>query len=624
MKFSLLVFLFLLPFAGLFAQKAGNDTSRLLPEVKVTGQQIDLLSCGLQIIEIDSVLLRDALHRDLDGLLEKASPVFIKNYGPGGIATVSFRGLSAAHSHIYWNGIPLSSPNLGMQDLSLIPGGIFDRVYVQTGGSSAILGNGSIAGGIHLDNEINFIPGSRREIAFSAGTAHRANASVNFTQSGKKAFYKFFSGWKRNKNDFTYTGLHGKKRQRKNAGEEAFSVFNEFAYRLSGSSRIRLGLWWEKARVEIPASLTAKESDAFSKTVFLRNYIQYLLQHKKWYLTFTTAFLPEHYYYEDPDTIAGPAIKSRMKSNSWHNAAEGKYAVSRNTSFIVNVNYRREEAVSNNYQRKITRHTGRISTGITNSLFSNKLQSNIMLSKLFVKGSSPLLFSGNLSVALSPSLKIKGHISRNYRLPGFNDLYWVPLGNPDLRPEYSNNREAGIEYQPAPGDRSGIQISFWYYRYHLKDRILWRPENGTWRPVNLDTVLSRGIETYIDIHCKTNTIKHKLILQFTYNQSTAQNNKRMMYTPAFTFNSTYIAGYKNFIITVHQAMVSSYYTNMDNSAKMPGYAVTDISLFSRFEISKKEIHAGIAIDNLFDKEYQIIRYYPLPGRSVRLTFALRF
>ncbi len=58
--------------------------------------------------------------------LGRENGVFIKNYGPGNIATITQRGLGAAHTAVLWHGINIQNNTLGTIDFALfiknIPG----------------------------------------------------------------------------------------------------------------------------------------------------------------------------------------------------------------------------------------------------------------------------------------------------------------------------------------------------------------------------------------------------------------------------------------------------------------------------------------------------------------------
>ncbi|TRZ74047.1 MAG: hypothetical protein D4R97_04540, partial [Bacteroidetes bacterium] len=94
----------------LFSQNL-KDTVRL-SQVEVTGS-FTLRNQGFKKVRIDSTILVQYLSADLSTILSQYSTVFVKSYGNGSLATPSFRGTSANHTQVEWNGISINSPMLG-------------------------------------------------------------------------------------------------------------------------------------------------------------------------------------------------------------------------------------------------------------------------------------------------------------------------------------------------------------------------------------------------------------------------------------------------------------------------------------------------------------------------------
>ena len=84
-------------------------------------------------------------------------------------------------------------------------------------------------------------------------------------------------------------------------------------------------------------------------------------------------------------------------------------------------------------------------------------------------------------------------ISRNYRVPGLNDIYWQELGNPDLEPEESYQLNLGLDYQLNKSAFSMLWELHSYYMW-VDNWIQWTPsENGFWSPQNIKRVFKMGI-----------------------------------------------------------------------------------------------------------------------------------
>ncbi|WP_372638458.1 TonB-dependent receptor, partial [Fodinibius sp.] len=106
-----------------------------LDEVEVVATRIDqpLKYQPTAVEVIDSTRLSLLHTQSIGETLSLQSSLFIKNNGPGGMATASQRGLSSEQIQVLWEGIPINSPTLGQADLSLLPTSFFSGVQVSSG-----------------------------------------------------------------------------------------------------------------------------------------------------------------------------------------------------------------------------------------------------------------------------------------------------------------------------------------------------------------------------------------------------------------------------------------------------------------------------------------------------------
>lgn len=128
---------------------AQKDSVHLAP-VTVYGFTPERFMSGLKVQKIDSVTMEQFRFRNITDLLSLNTPVLFKNYGPGQLATVAFRGTSANHTAVLWNGLNINLPTLGQTDFSTIPVAGFDQLSVQYGSSASVVGTDAVGGSILL------------------------------------------------------------------------------------------------------------------------------------------------------------------------------------------------------------------------------------------------------------------------------------------------------------------------------------------------------------------------------------------------------------------------------------------------------------------------------------------
>ncbi len=78
------------------------------------------------------------------------------------------------------------------------------------------------------------------------------------------------------------------------------------------------------------------------------------------------------------------------------------------------------------------------------------------------------------------SLHLKTAFGLGLKLPTLNDRYWEPGGNPNLRPEKSQNGEMGLQLKQT-GTFSWSQ-RLTYYRMQVDDWIIWLPKGSYLEP----------------------------------------------------------------------------------------------------------------------------------------------
>src|SRR5210317_1328629 len=120
-----------------------RDSVFQIEGVSVAAQRIFVKEqAGMKQSHVDSTVLQNKAILSLSELLSENTSVFIKNHGRGALATASFRGTSASHTQVTWNGISINSPMTGMTDFSLIPVYVVDEVNLKHGTGSISEMNG--------------------------------------------------------------------------------------------------------------------------------------------------------------------------------------------------------------------------------------------------------------------------------------------------------------------------------------------------------------------------------------------------------------------------------------------------------------------------------------------------
>jgi iron complex outermembrane receptor protein len=181
----LLIAISIIPLRLTGQQSIETDTIKI-KEVVITRKQISSEQPGFKFYTLDSSRMSGYSHFFLNDLLHDATPLFIKEYGAGLTATSSFRGTSAGHTQVTWNGININDPMLGQTDFSLIPAGMIDNLMVSFGGASMDLGSGAIGGIINLGNEPSWRKETVIDVTPGTGSFGRYSGMIKVSAGSDK------------------------------------------------------------------------------------------------------------------------------------------------------------------------------------------------------------------------------------------------------------------------------------------------------------------------------------------------------------------------------------------------------------------------------------------------------
>lgn len=97
------------------------------------------------------------------------------------------------------------------------------------------------------------------------------------------------------------------------------------------------------------------------------------------------------------------------------------------------------------------------------------------------------------------SLDIVGFARRAYRVPMFNELYYVGYGNPDLKPEDAWLTDLGVDFHKAVSRTWNLKAKIDGFCNILSNKITSAPtaeDPNTWLPYNIGKVRSIGLDIF--------------------------------------------------------------------------------------------------------------------------------
>lgn len=232
-------------------------------------------------------------------------------------------------------------------------------------------------------------------------------------------------------------------------------------------------------------------------------------------------------------------------------------------------------------------------------------------------------------------LYVRASYKNIFRAPTFNESYFYHYGSTDLLPESTNQYNIGLTFLQDITKRTNARITFDGYLNHVKDKIVAVPYNMfIWTNVNVGKVRVLGLDATANINHKLSG-KHSVVLTASYSLQKAENRTnpespyygyQIAYTPLHSGSVSLCYENPWVNLTVHGTGMSSRNSNNEHyeDSNIPGYFETGITLFRMFEIVKKEITIRGDIKNIFNKQYEIVKGYPMPGISYQFSINYKF
>ncbi len=620
--------LLLLTSVSLSAQPSAPDTVRKLAGIEILSTRLTLLTAGTKVEKVDSALLSLRSHVSLAALLSEQSAAFVRSYGTGGLATLSFRGTLTTQAGVFWNGFNINQPNMGMTDLSLIPALFFNSLELQYGGASALFGSGLIGGSLHLANSAAFETPLSARISASAGCYGNYNLSSRISAGNRRLAWTGALSGLHNANSFAYTDLSGNRKNQEHAQASGTGILQQVDVRLSEHQSLSAAVWWQQSNRDIPATLVMASNDQEQVDRSFRSTLQWtwLNAVSRWQVR--SAWFSEYLHFTSP--IAEIDAIYRLKTRAVE--ATFRRQLGRAFSLDAGVSGRLLLADVPYYESNESRKEG---AAYISGLFSparNKWRYVLTIRQDLAEGYKvPFCFSAGAEGPFAENLSARFSFSRNYRVPTLNDRFWQPGGNPDLKPESSWNQEAGLIWSHNCSEKLRTSLGATLYNILITDLIQWVNVTTTiWSPMNIQQVWSRGLELESMLRTENQHADAAIRLKYVYSPSTYSGGKseeryQLIYIPLHRLILNATGKYKTIYGSFTGTFTGKRYVVKDNSRSLPGYALLNFTIGRSFLLKKTSLNIQADVSNLMNSEFQVVQYYPEPGisASLKLTLNLR-
>jgi vitamin B12 transporter len=601
------------------------DTTFLLKEVEIVDNRLSDYSVGQKTEKISGKEMQQFETENLGDLLNTQSGLFIKTYGSGSLATPSFRGTSASHTAILWNGINLQSNMNGQYDLSLNPVFLMDEVLLQHGGGSALFGSGAVGGSIHMNAKPAFSSGLKIDILSRYASFNNWFNAFGISFGSKRSYTKLRLLHHTAENDFPYKNVaafgHPLKNMT-NAQYDQKSLLVDQYFLLGKNQSIEVHSWFQDVWKQIPPSMTMSLSKSFQEDDNIRLMAAWKRYAKTNRQSVRLAYLDENIAYTD--SLVSIFANNNSKSIVGEFENNIKWGEKHQLKTGIHALHKMAKVSDYSVNPKQFHLSAFVSYAYRSANKRFQLSSSLR-EELVDFAPTPLVPSIGIDYRLFRSLKLKTFLSRVYRNPSFNDLYWSPGGNPDLKAENGWSNDIGLSWEHSMRS-SGISADINVFNNVIDDWIVWLPDQfNIWSPENIRKVWARGLESSVSYSLEKKQKKLEITPAYSFTRSTnqevsSQNNallgRQLMYVPMHQYSLKAAFTYKNYWISMVSKGVGRVYVNSDNTSSLKPYYLLNLSIGGK-PIVRNGWSARFTfhVKNLLNKQYQAIEWHPMPGRN---------
>lgn len=601
--------------------KTSSDTVKL-KEV-VVSSKLKRYSSGLSLKIVSPTELRQSSSTLLTDLLSNQASVSVNSYSPGGTSNVSLRGLSSAHTAVLWNGINLQSTMNSGVSFGSIPTFFVDQVVVQQGGNGALFGSGAIGGVIHLDNVLPFGTGNSGEVMQSVGSYGLTYTGAKYTYSGAKMAISSRLFYTEAENDYKINSSDNHDRQI-NARYRKDGVMETGTFALTSNDKLVVSIWGQDGYTQFPPMVSSTMSQEHDYSSFLRTTAQWQAT-RRW-----VDFNIKSALFNDWENYRNPGIAS-SNHHTTQGLLEGEAIVrlSAGSTLEGGINASYERAISTNYPDTKERYRPAGVLGYRFRTSDGGLEAFASIRQELVDGkAAPMTWSVGAQKRLLPGLQLRGNVSRNYRIPSFNDLYWMGWGNPDLKSEQGYGEELGLNYQLT---QNGFLLSVKAagFNNNVKNWIQWQPDGSSWTPLNIGKVWSRGAEASVTVKQQLGNITLGTDLSGMYTRSTDQTpgsstkGMQLPYTPKYKGSAAFYLQANSFSIRYTQTYTGRRYY-ISNTDWLNPFWVASVVVEVPLSFRTWGLRPFARIDNIWNEEYQMQKGYALPLRTFQAGISVSF
>lgn len=581
--------------------------------------------------------------------------VVVRDYGGiGGLKTVSVRGMGAHHTNVVYDGLAVSNCQAGQIDIGRFPLDQVAMVSLSTGQSDDIFQPAKTfasAGVLHIRTEQPSFDAGRKiavQTHLKGGSFGFVNPSLRLAlKCCGKTSLSMDGDFLRADGTYPFTltnGLHRSREKRYNSDILSWHAEANLLMHPNDSSHWMTKVYYYQSQRGLPGSVVFYNPQTHER-LWDRNFFAQTAYETRlnplWQLKAAVKYNYSWDKYRDTDSKYEKGQQTdRNTQQEWYATAAVLFRPANHLSLVLTSDFT-VNRLRNNFDNAPSPTRSTSLTALAAKYESSVLTLNVSLLNTYThdhvqQGERPPhreKVTPSIGLSIRPwsdgNMHLRLLYKHSYRLPSFNDLYYQRVGNTGIRPELAREYNAGITWNGTPGNRlSYLSLTLDGYYNRIRDKIIARPTTYVWKMMNRGKVEITGVDAAVAATVAvTSDISLHLSAGYTFQRAidiTDRGDKcyedQIPYTPRHSANgllhiNTPWAGLSYSVIGVGERY--SLPQNIRDN-RIPGYAEHSVSLSREFSMNGHKLRLQADLVNFTDKQYDIIRFYPMPGRSYRL------
>ena len=563
-----------------------------------TAQPLDSTLAQVLIITRDEI--ESAGVASLTDLLQRKAGLEIRaTGGPGQPSSVFIRGGNSTHTLVLVDGLRVGSSTSGATAFENIPLDLIERVEIVKGPLSGLYGSDAIGGVVQIFTRASGKPrhtssvgfGSDSTVGFNAGFSVAEGATALTVDAGYQ-HSKPKSATNPAAGTYTY---HPDRDPYKNT-----HALVKLTHALWQGETLGFTAWQSRGKTDFDAGLKHAASNHQTLSAYQ------VTSENNFSPAWKSRLIVGQTTDDSVITAEYPGtFKTEQNQASWFNEFKTPTG-----HMSAGIEWRGEKLVSDTAYDAKKRDTTSAFAGYLEKLGPAQFEFTLRRDEeqQFGRRNTGSVSYG-YTLAPGTSAYVRG--GRAFRAPSFNDLYYPGFNNPILKPERSDQAEAGLRLRGA-GERK-YRLDAAYFENRIDDLIVF--DTATFLPQNLKRARIRGWEAQAETSFVGMIVKAALTVQRpedrdTRNQLRSRAKRFGSLSAARNFGQWNVSG----DIVASGARFDS--NNEAAASRMGGYTVINANLRYRID---KTWSVELVGQNLTDKRYELAQGYNTPSRAVFLA-----